>query len=65
VKIVQIRLEGDDAAVAAVRTRIAAVLDIEVRRTKPRRDRATCAAFIHQYLAVAVDPDADSQSSKE
>lgn len=53
-KTVGIRLEGDAAAVAAVRTAIAAVLDVEVRRTKPRRDQATGEAFV---LAAVIDTD--------
>lgn len=57
-KSVSIRLEGDEAAIAVVRARIAEVLDIEVRRTKPRRDRATGAAFVHQYLHTTVDATA-------
>lgn len=57
-KTVSIRLEGDKAAVDAARQQIAAVLDIEVRRTKQRRDRATGTAFIHQYLHTTVDAPA-------
>lgn len=56
-KIVSIRLEGDEAAVDAAREKIAAVLDVEVRRTKQRSDRATGAAFVHQYLQAVVDLD--------
>lgn len=56
-KTVSIRLEGDPGAVDAAREQIAAVLDIEVRRTKQRRDRATGTAFIHQYLHAVIDPD--------
>jgi hypothetical protein len=56
---VGIRLEGDDAAVAAVRARIAEVFDVEVRATRPRRDRATGEPFVHQYLVVAVETDTD------
>lgn len=54
-KTVSIRLEGDAAAVDAARTAIAAVLEVEVRTTRPRRDRATGEQFVHQYLHTVVD----------